>query len=249
MNYLRGKNYMIEFSNFVRTEQRRSNVMTSARSQPFCRTYNINNGHYDGFRVCPRNIKQRNIDLPINNNNFCLTYKSNGSSFNKAIEDELKPNFKVVDTVISDKRVKSLIKYEYKPKKVQSQLTDMVVHDIETLDTIKCVPYSTCIYRLSKISGKNDGDITEREQGKCRKDCIVFKRLDIINEKFDYVLQFERKAKRIINKTVKFNLDLIAHKGSGFDSKVVLNNLRRWRTVVSLIKNGAGIVSLKIFNG
>ena len=28
-----------------------------------------------------------------------------------------------------------------------------------------------------------------------------------------------------------------------------LNNLRQWRTVVSLIKNGSGIVCLKIFNG
>ena len=249
MNYLRGKNYMNEFSTFVRIEQRRSNVMTSAGSQPFCGNYIINNGYYNGFRVCPRNITQRNRDLPTINNNFSLTLKSNGSSFNKAIEDELKPNFKVVDTVKSDKRVESLIKYEYKPKKVQSQLTNMVVHDIETFDTIKCVPYSTCIYRLNKISGEHDGDITEREQGKCRKDCIVFKRFDIINEMFDYVLQFKRKAKRIINKTVKFNLYLIAHKGSGFDSYVVLNNLRRWRTVVSLIKNGAGIASLKVFNG
>ena len=42
---------------------------------------------------------------------------------------------------------------------------------------------------------------------------------------------------------------MIAHNGSGFDSYVVLNNLPQWRSVVKLIKNGAGIVSLKIFNG
>ena len=42
---------------------------------------------------------------------------------------------------------------------------------------------------------------------------------------------------------------MIAHNGSGFDSYVVLNNLPQWRSVVELIKNGAGIVSLKIFNG
>ena len=41
---------------------------------------------------------------------------------------------------------------------------------------------------------------------------------------------------------------MIAHKGSGFDSYVVLNNLPQWRTV-KLIKNGSGIVSLKIING
>ena len=64
----------------------------------------------------------------------------------------------------------------------------------------------------------------------------------------DCVLQYKREPKRNINKIVKYNLYLIAHKGSGFDSYVVLNNLPQWRTV-KLIKNGSGIVSLKIFNG
>ena len=50
-------------------------------------------------------------------------------------------------------------------------------------------------------------------------------------------------------KIVEYNLYLIAHNGSGFDSYVVLNNLPQWRNVVKLIENGAGIVSLKIFNG
>ena len=64
----------------------------------------------------------------------------------------------------------------------------------------------------------------------------------------DYVLQFKGDAKRINNKIFKYNLYLIAHKGSGFDSHVVLNNLPQWRTF-ELIKNGSGIVSLKRFNG
>ena len=51
------------------------------------------------------------------------------------------------------------------------------------------------------------------------------------------------------NKFVEYNLYLIAHNGSGFDSYVVLNSLPKWRSVVKLIKNGAGIVSLKIFIG
>ena len=42
---------------------------------------------------------------------------------------------------------------------------------------------------------------------------------------------------------------IVAHNGSGFDSYVVLNNLPQWRTVVSLIQNGSGIVSSGIFNG
>ena len=135
--------------------------MTSARVQPFCRKHNINIGFYDGFKVCPRNITQRNTALKIHNNHFCLIWKTNGISFDRAVK-ELKDNFRVVDNVISDKHVKSFIKYEYKPKKVQSQITNMVVYDIETLITVKCVPYANCIYRLSKISGKYYRDKSEK---------------------------------------------------------------------------------------
>ena len=124
----------------------------------------------------------------------------------------------------------------------------MIVYDIETFNTIKCVPYANCIYRLSKISGKYYRDISVKEYQKCLNDWIVFRGLDNINKMLDYVLQYKGEPKRINNKIVKYNLYLIAHKGSGFDSYVVLNNLLQWRTV-KLIKNGSSIVSLKIFNG
>ena len=65
----------------------------------------------------------------------------------------------------------------------------------------------------------------------------------------DHVLSFKGEPKKVNNTNVEYNLYLIAHKGSGFDICVVLNNLPHWRSVVKLIKNGAGIVSLKIFNG
>ena len=42
---------------------------------------------------------------------------------------------------------------------------------------------------------------------------------------------------------------MIAHNGSGFDSYVVLNNLPQWRSIVKPVKDGAGIISLKLFNG
>ena len=65
----------------------------------------------------------------------------------------------------------------------------------------------------------------------------------------DHVLSFKGEPKKIKNNIVENNLYLIAHNGSGFDSYVVLNNLPKWRSIVKLIKNGARIVSLKIFNG
>ena len=65
----------------------------------------------------------------------------------------------------------------------------------------------------------------------------------------DHVLSFKGEPKKVKNKIVEYNLYLIAQNGSGFDSYVVLNNLPQWRSVVKLIKNGTGIISLKIFNG
>ena len=109
INVFTEKDYTEEFLTFIRTGQRRSTLMTSARIQPFCRNYNINMGCFDGTRIKPRNLTQGNTSLFINKNHFCLIWKSNGISFSQAIE-ELKNNFKIVDNVISDKHVKSSIK-------------------------------------------------------------------------------------------------------------------------------------------
>ena len=65
----------------------------------------------------------------------------------------------------------------------------------------------------------------------------------------DHVLSFKGEAKKVINKIVDCNLYMKAHNGSGFDSYEVLNNVPQWRRVVNLIKNGAAIVSLKMFIG
>ena len=103
--------------------------MTCARIQPYCRKYNINIGCFDGTRINPRNITQRDTALRIHENHFCLILKSEWISFDKAIK-EINDNFKVVDNVISDKHVKSFIKYEYNPKKVKFSLTNIVLYDL-----------------------------------------------------------------------------------------------------------------------
>ena len=125
INFFTQKDYTEEFLTFIQTQQRRSNVMTAARIQQFCRKRNIKICCYDGFMVYPRNITQRNTALKIHDNHFCLIGKTDGVSFDKAIE-ELKDNFKIVDSILSEKHVKSYIKYEYKPKEVQSPLTTLV---------------------------------------------------------------------------------------------------------------------------
>ena len=64
----------------------------------------------------------------------------------------------------------------------------MIVYDLETFNTGKVVPNANCLYRLSKISGKYNRGITEQEYEKCKKNYLVLKGFDNINEMIDYVL-------------------------------------------------------------
>ena len=249
INYFTKKDYTEEFLTSIRTEKYRSGVMTSARIQPFCRKHNINIDCFGGLRLSPRIITERDTALKIHKNHFCLIGKSQEFSFNKAIQGELKSNFKVVDNVISDKHVRSFIKYDYNPKKIQPPLNNIVVYDSESYSKDRTVLSCSFIYKLSKISGNYNRDISEKEYQKCLNDRVVFKGSDCFYEMLDKVLSFKGEAGKVNNKIVEYNLYLVAHNGSGCDSCVVLNNLSQWRKVVNSIKNGAGIESLKILNG
>ena len=123
------------------------------------------------------------------------------------------------------------------------------MYDLEIFNKIRAVPYCSCIYNLSKISGKCYRDISEQEYQKCLNDCVVFKGTDCIHEMLDHVISSKSEPKKIKKMVVEYSLYLLAHNGSGFDSYLVLNNLPQWRSVVDFIENGAVIVSLKIFNG
>ena len=54
IKYFTKKDCTDDFLTFIRTEQRRSNLMTSPRIQPLCRKHNIDIVYYDGYRVNPR---------------------------------------------------------------------------------------------------------------------------------------------------------------------------------------------------
>ena len=71
-NYLTEKEYTEDFGDFIRTERRRTNVMTYARNQPLCRKISVNNGCFHGTRMNPRNITRKNLAIKIHNNHFYL---------------------------------------------------------------------------------------------------------------------------------------------------------------------------------
>ena len=61
--YFTKQDYTQGFLTFIRTEKYRSGVMTSAKIQPFRRNYSINIGYFDGNRICPRNLREREREI------------------------------------------------------------------------------------------------------------------------------------------------------------------------------------------
>ena len=151
INFLTGEDYKHQYLDFIRSEQRRSNIMTKARIQPFCRANNINLGYWDGERVFPRSVMNRDSALYLYNNHFCLIWKSEGVSFKQAVR-ELDENFKMVDNFITEEIVTSHFKYEFIPKKIESHLTNFIVYDLETHNTDRARPYNMNINIITHLN-------------------------------------------------------------------------------------------------
>ena len=233
INFLTGQDYKDEYLEFIRNEKRRSNIMTKARIHPFCRVNNNNLGYFDGNGVYPRSVTNRDSAMYLYNIHFCLIWKSQGVSFNQAI-NELKANFKIVDNYITEENVISLFKYEFIPKKIESHLTNFIVYDLETLNSDRARPYCISFCLLSKLAGGYNRDLNPSELHEYRKDTIVFDGNDCIEKALDCCLKLKGEERRtsLNNKIVEYNLQMHAHNGSGFDTWIILNNLPCDRHIV-----------------
>ena len=197
----------------------------------------------------PRSVTERNISLYLFKNRFCLIWKSEGVSFNQAIQ-ELKNIFKIIDNFITEKTVKSYFEYVYKPKKSESHLTNFIVYDLETHNYYRTRPYVFGFYRLSKLAGRYNRDLTHDEILKCKTDSIAFDGDNCVEPALGLCLKLkgeEYKDKK--DKVLENNLQLHAHNGSGFDTWIVLNILPCHKRIVIIMRNGKGIIEVKVFNG
>ena len=155
-----------------------------------------------------------------------------------------------MDNYITEENVKSFFKYEFIPKKIESHLTNFIVYDLETYNTDRAKPYNLTFYRLSKIAGRYERDPTRDELQKSIDDTIPFAGENCIKNALDFLLKLKGEERKVKHKTAEYNLQLHAHNGSAFDSWIILNNLPCDKHIVGdIIKNGKGIISLKIFNG
>ena len=83
-----------------------------------------------------------------------------------------------------------------------------------------------------------------------KKDTIAFDGDNCVEKALDFCLKLkgdEYKDKK--GKVLEYNLQLVAHNGSGFDTWIVLRNLPCDKRIVDRIKNGKDIIELKVFNG
>ena len=248
INFLTGQDYTEQYLDFIRNEKRRSHIMTMARIQPFCRANNFNLGYYNNDRVFPRTVTNRYSVLFLHNNHFCLVWKSRGVSFNEAIQ-ELKNNFKVVDNYITDENVNSHFLCEFIPKKIGSHLKNFIVYELETHNTDRARPYKMTFYRLSKIAGRYESDLTQEALKNSIDDTIAFSGDNCIGNALDFCLKLKGDERKVKNKIVEYNLQMHAHNGSRFDTWIILKNLPCDKHIVDIVKNGKGIIELKVFNG
>ena len=184
--------------------------MTMARIQPCLRKLGIDLGYFNGERVFPRSITNRDCALYLYKHHFCLIWKSQNVNFIQAIQ-ELKNNFKMVDNYITEENVNSHFKYEFIPKKIDSHLTNFIVYDLETHNTNRARPYVFCFYRLGKLAGRYNRDLTPDELEKCRKDTIAFDGDDCVSKALDFCLKLKGEERKVKNKIVEYNLQLHAH--------------------------------------
>ena len=122
------------------------------------------------------------------------------------------------------------------------------MYDLETFKKGNAITCCVCLYQISKIADESNGDLTDKEFAKCKKNDTVFDGIDCVDKMMVWLSGLKGEPRKVGNKNIESNLELLAHEGSRFDTWVALNNLSNWYRITNIIKNGNGIISLKVFN-
>ena len=104
-------------------------------------------------------------------------------------------------------------------------------------------------YGPSKVAGRYNRDLSQYEMEKGKNHTFEFVGDDCITKALDFLLKVNGDGRKV-KKTCKYNLQLHAHNGSGFDTWIVLNNLPCEKHIVDFFKNGKAIIefSMVIYN-
>ena len=90
-------------------------------------------------------------------------------------------------------------------------MTKFITYDLETRNTDRAKPYVFCFYRLSKLAGRYNRDLTPCEVEKCRKDTIGFDGDNCDEKVLDFCLKLkgEKEKLRLRLSNTIFNYTLI----------------------------------------
>ena len=144
--------------------------------------------------------------------------------------------------------VSSHFKYEFIPKKTEPHLSIFIVYDLEKHKGNRARAYCISFYRIRKICARYGRDQTCEELDERKKHTIVFDGDNCVGNALAFLLKLKGEERKVKNILVEYNLQLHPHNGSGFDARIILNNLSCDKHFVDINKNRKGIISLKIFN-
>ena len=131
---------------------------------------------------------------------------------------------KIIHSYITEENVNSHFKNEFKPKKIEANLTNFIVYDLETHNTDRARTYKMIFYRLSKIAGRYERDPTQKELKNPITDILASVGDNCVGNVLDFLNKIQKRRTKSYKKTVENNFQLHAHNGSGFDTWITLNN-------------------------
>ena len=135
------------------------------------------------------------IDTPVFNMTLGSPYRNACDLQHEIIEtmEELKSSLNLIETFIREEDVNSLFQYVIIPKKIEPQMTDFIVYDLETLNTDRTRPNIMTVNRLSKLAVKHNRDLAPCEIEKCQKDTLVFDGNNCNSNALDFFIKIQRR--------------------------------------------------------
>ena len=70
-------------------------------------------------------------------------------------------------------------------------MTIFIVYDIETRNTDRAIPYNMTFYRLKKLAGRYNRDLTPYEMENCKKDILAFDGDTCVSNAFDFLIKLK----------------------------------------------------------
>ena len=207
IEFMYQKDFSQEYHEFLKQSDRCKNIMTKAKTQPFCKKYLLNLGVYKAKQkaILPRSVTERKVCFYIYNNHLCVLRKINQSTYPDPMK-ELEENFIQESNETADVISKKIIECKFPISYEKNCMFAVFAFDVETCNVenqLYCEAYAAGVYHPNRFNECFNGDSTEKDLEIERKNVDVFDRennnpvLDMI----DFVEnKYNGKPKIVTNK-------------------------------------------------